>query len=144
VIRLNHAADGFAIADETVPFNPVCDRVVARVDDEKLLGGVIYQAFTGVSISAHIASFDKHWLCRDLLWTMFHYPFVQLGCLKILASVPSSNLISIAFCGKLGFTTEARVSDVYPGADLLLLSMRREDCRWLALIPKGVRAGTHG
>jgi hypothetical protein len=122
-------------------FNPKCDRVVANVSTqdgvEKLLGGVIYQAFAVASIFAHAGSFDPHWLSRDMLWIIFDYPFVQLGVKKFIVTVPSSNLKSLEFCFKLGFKEETRVTDVFTDGDLLVLSMRREDCRWLKLKPRG-------
>jgi hypothetical protein len=35
------------------------------------------------------------------------------------------------FNTKLGFIEEARITGVFRDADLVIMSMRREDCRWL-------------
>lgn len=142
MIRFDHAPDGCAIADKTVPFDAKHNHVIARVSDDgkKLLGGVIFREYTGVSIEAHLASYDPHWISRDMLWVCFHYPFIKMNCRKILGYIPSSNLKALEFDLKLGFKVEARIADVYPDADMILVSMRREDCRWLSVKPRGIRA----
>jgi RimJ/RimL family protein N-acetyltransferase len=112
-------------------FNLECDQAIVRVEGEELLGGVIYQGFTGASIRAHIAGFTPRWIDRDMLWMMFHYPFEQLGVSKIIGHVHSTNLKALDFNRKLGFKEEARIEGVFRDADLVIMSMRREDCRWL-------------
>lgn len=117
-------------------YSPRHDRCIARMKGERLLGGVIYQGYTGASIEMHVAGFDPVWLSRDLLWAVFAYPFIQLGCLKVIGRVKQSNSKALEFDLKLGFKEEARVRDVYPDGDLFILTMRREDCRWLKLSPR--------
>lgn len=112
-------------------FNPECDRCISSEKDGRLLGGVIFTGYTGVSIGLHCAGFDPKWVDRDLLWMAFHYPFVQLNCHKITATIPSGNLKALLFDRKLGFSEEARIKDATPDGDLIILSMRRDECRWL-------------
>jgi RimJ/RimL family protein N-acetyltransferase len=112
-------------------FNPECDHVISREEDGKLLGGVIFTGYTGASIGIHTASFDPRWINKDMLWITFDYPFNQLGVKKLFGQVPSGNLRALEFDLKLGFIEEARIPEVFPGEDLVVLSMRREDCRWL-------------
>lgn len=147
MIRFNHPPDGFAIESKilgegtvitNVSFNPVADVVIARVDGEKLLGGVILRDWNGASILMHVAGFTPHWLSRDFLWVCFHYPFVQLGCKKVLALVSSGNPRAIDFDKKIGFIEECRIKEADLNGDLVLLSMRREDCRWLSIKPRGI------
>ena len=56
-------------------FNPECDHAIVRVEDNKLLGGVIYQGYTGASIRAHIAGFTPRWIDKDMLGMMFPLSF---------------------------------------------------------------------
>lgn len=149
MIRCNHAPDGYAVeckilgkdkVVETVSFNPKADVVIARVEDEKLLGGVILRDWTGASILMHVAGFTPNWLNRDFLWTCFHYPFVQLGCKKVLALVSSGNLHAIDFDKRIGFKEEYRIKDADPLGDLVLMSMRPEECRWLNITPRGLKS----
>lgn len=141
MIRLDHLPDAMAIANPPESFNPKTDHVIARLNAEgKLLGGVTFQNFLGGSIALHVNSFDRHWLTRDFLWVIFHYPFVQLGCKKVMGFVPSSNQKALEFDKHIGFKEEYRISDACVDGDLVVLSMRREECRWLKIQPKGIRS----
>lgn len=121
-------------------FNPEVDQCIARVDGDRLMGGLVFQAYTGPngSISIHMAGFDPHWASKDFLFVGFHYPFIQLQCKKIFAQVPSNNPKALAIDLKLGFKEEIRVRDVFPDADLIVLSMTREACRWLRIKPGSI------
>jgi RimJ/RimL family protein N-acetyltransferase len=118
-------------------FDPTIDTVISRTRDEKLLGGVIFTSFTGASISIHAAGFAPRWLNNNMLWIAFDYPFNQVDVSKVIGEVPSRNRKALDFNAKLGFKEEARIREYYPDADLVILSMRREDCRWLKLKPRG-------
>ena len=112
-------------------FNPACDTVISWSADGKLLGGVIFTSFRTASIQMHIASFDVRFVQRSRIKFVFGYAFEQLGVKKAIVTIPSGNLKSIQFCRKLGFSEEARIRDVYPGGDLILMTMRKEDCGWI-------------
>jgi len=141
IVEGNHEHGHILAKDSGVHFNPVCDKVIATVVGGKLLGGVIYQGYTKASIGIHCASYSPYWFNQDMLWIVFNYPFEQLNVSKLIGQVPSSNLRSLEFCLKLGFKEETRVTDVFEDGDLLVLSMRREDCRWLKLKPRGASSG---
>jgi RimJ/RimL family protein N-acetyltransferase len=144
MILLNNKEHGRLIA-RAIPrnYNPEVDPVISHVDASgKLLGGVIYNGCTGPCIFAHQASFSKHWLSRDMLWVLFDYPFNQLGCKKICGTIPSSNPSLLAFNRKLGFNVEAVIKDAYPDGDMLVMSMTKDECRWLGIKPRGLRAGS--
>lgn len=100
------------------------------------MGGVIYENYNPHSISAHIAGLEPGWLTPDLLWVMFHYPFVQLNCKKIIGFVPSYNVRALAFDYKLGFKYVTRIPEVFSNGDLIVLAMDRQDCRWLEIRPR--------
>lgn len=132
VVEFNNIAHGHAIAEEAgTHYNPLCDIVIARSKRGRLLGGCVYQNYTGRSISIHIASFDPRWISRDLLWLCFHYPFVQLGCEYIFGQVPAHNLKALAFDLKIGFKEVARIEGVFPEGDLVVVRQHRDECRYL-------------
>lgn len=112
------------------------DHCLSRVKDGRLLGGVIFQGYTGASIELHMAGFDPHWITRDLIWATFAYPFIQLGCLKVIGRVAETNARALELDLKLGFIEEARIRDAYPDGDLIILTMRRDACRWLKIAPR--------
>jgi RimJ/RimL family protein N-acetyltransferase len=123
-------------------WNPSADQVISITDnDGKLLGGAIYEKFLGNSIFGHVSGLCENWLSRDALWVAFHYPFVQLGCQKLLGMTPSANVKALEFARRLGFTEVGRVTDAYRDGDLVVFEMDRKDCRWLSLAPRTIRSG---
>jgi hypothetical protein len=139
VIECNNPAHGTAIATLTsTPFTPGLDSCISRSRAGRLLGGVIYQQFLKRSIVIHVAGFDPHGLSRDLLWAIFDYPFNRLGVEQILGFVPTTNTRALEFDKKIGFKPVTRIPDVVPGGDMIVISMRRNECRWLAYNPRGL------
>jgi RimJ/RimL family protein N-acetyltransferase len=120
-------------------FNPECDIAISRVENDQLLGGVIFTNYTGASIGIHVAGFHPRWLSRDMLWVIFNYSFIQLNCKTVFGQVPVTNSKALEFDKKIGFNEVARIADVFPDGDLILLRMRREDCRWLKLTPQHLK-----
>lgn len=111
-------------------------RVASITSAGNLLGGVIYTDFTGRAISMHAAAWSPKWLTRDMLWTIFTYPFDNLGVEWCLAPVASTNARSMKLCLGLGFELHAVVPAIVPDGDLVILSMRRETCKWLKWRPR--------
>jgi RimJ/RimL family protein N-acetyltransferase len=140
MIVFNNADHGHKIAMAAgTSFNAYSDVCISRVEDGELCGGVTYTAYTGASIGLHVAGFRHDWVNKDMLWVCFDYPFIQLGCSKLFGQVPASNRKALEFDLKLGFIEEARVKDVFPDGDLIVLAMKREDCRWLKLKPRSLK-----
>lgn len=140
MIRFNHPDDGHAIAAQAgTVFNPAVDVVIAKFKEKSLRGGLILNGYTGASINMHVASFDRRWGSRDVLWVAFDYPFNQLGCKKVFGQIPANNIQALEFDLHLGFKIEARIKDVFPGGeDLIVVSMSRDECRWLDLKPRSL------
>jgi hypothetical protein len=144
MIVFNNEEHGRAIAKAAgCNFNPECDRSISRVSDEdgELLGGVIYQSFTGESIAMHVAGFDDRWINRDLVWVCFHYPFVQLGVKRIFGQVPESNKQALEFDLRLGFRFLVKVDGVFRDGGVIVLVLERDDCQWLNYKPRRLKPG---
>lgn len=144
MIEFNNIEHGAAIA-AAIPrvYNNRADIVISRTDESgNLLGGVIFDGHTGPCIFAHQAGFSKYWLSRDMLWVLFHYVFEQLKCNKLCGTIPSNRAELLEFNKKLGFKVEAVIQGAYPGADMLVMSMTREECRWLSIKPRTLKAGS--
>jgi len=140
-IRFNEVSDGHRIAKLSgVAFNPLVDQCIARFnrDDGGLMGGVVYKDWTGVggSIAMHVAGIRPRWVNRAMLWVCFDYPFNQLQVKKVFGAVPSYNKVAYEFDKHLGFQDEATIQGVYPDGYLMLLSMTREQCRFLDMPPR--------
>ena len=140
IVFMNHE-HGYAICQEAgATYNPAVDVCISRVTSQgKLLGGMVYTAYAKASIGVHVCGLEPNWINTDLLWVGFHYPFVRLGCKKMLSQVPASNSKAIEFNLKMGFSEEARIADVFPDGDLIVFGMKRDDCRWLKIKPRSLK-----
>lgn len=100
----------------------------------KLVAAVVYERHNGVHCEVSIVVDDKaRWADRRTLHALFHYPFVQLGCLAISATIPSTNIESLNLCAKLGFKPVAIVRFAAPdGSPLIVMQQERQNCEWLA------------
>jgi len=98
----------------------------------KIVAGVAYANWNGVNVECHIASDgSRRWLTKQYLWTIFDYPFNQLGAKRITVCVGSGNADSTRFVKHLGFTIEATLKDAHPTGDIHIYRMDRQDCRFI-------------
>lgn len=105
---------------------------IGLVKNGQMVGGVLYDNFTGRAIQMHVASDGtRHWLNREFLRMVFDYPFRQLGVNKVIGIVDSANADALKFDLHLGFVTEAVIKDAGKHGDLHILSMTRQQCRFL-------------
>ena len=134
-----------AIAAQThAVFNPNADQCLARVEDGKLFGGVIYQGYTGVggSVQMHMAGFVPNWANRDMLWIAFDYPFNQLKCGVVFGQVSETNTKALDIDLKLGFKMVAKIDGVFPDGACYVMRLARDECRWLNLKPRSVKSAS--
>jgi hypothetical protein len=98
--------------------------------DGKLVAGIMY---TGASIAMHSRCDDPAHVPRRFFFLIFDYPFNQLKVKRVTGIVSRANDKAIRVNTHLGWKYETTISDYFPDGDALVLIMRREDCRWLAL-----------
>jgi RimJ/RimL family protein N-acetyltransferase len=140
MIIFNNWDHGHRIMDECQgTFTPGLDVCIGREKDGELLGGVVYTGHTGASCQMHQWGSTPKWINIDMLWVAFHYPFMQLDYRCILGLVRAKNEATIRENLKHGFKEVARVKYVYPGDDLVLMQLLKEDCRWLKLKPRELK-----
>lgn len=98
----------------------------------KPLAGVIYDAYNGATIMAHIWVDSEATPSRDWFAAIFDYPFNRLGVYKIVGQVNSANSDAIKLDTHFGFELECRVRGFYEGGgDLMVYTMTRDQCRIL-------------
>jgi RimJ/RimL family protein N-acetyltransferase len=102
-----------------------------RADGTDIMGVVGFDGYNGASVQMHVAG-TPHWISPAVLHAAFDYPFNHLGCNVVFGSVPSGNAEALRFNTKLGFTILAEVPGAHPDGSLILMALRREDCKWLA------------
>lgn len=96
----------------------------------RLIGGVVIEDYTGTSCVMHVAG-EGQWLTRRFLRFVFGYVFLQLRCRVVIGFVVSSNERALAFDRKLGFTEKCRIEGAHPDGDVVIVTMRKEQCRWI-------------
>ena len=98
--------------------------------DAGLIGGLVFENYTGRCVTVHIALDEGGFSAKRLIAAGAEYAFDQLGVEKMLALIKSSNLKSIKLVGKIGFTLETVVKDVFDDGDMLVMKMVRDECKY--------------
>jgi hypothetical protein len=143
-IVIDHPAVSAYVAEQArAAFTPGFDHSIGIIDAEKadmVRGGVIITGCTGSSCIGHVAGRNEHWLNRDMIWVVFHYVFVQLGCARLLGIVEAANTHTLRFDLNFGFKELYRIERMFPSGDGIIVAMDREECRWLKIKPRTVRS----
>lgn len=104
---------------------------IAWIKDDEIMMAAAYEDYTGACCEASIVVKNGAIVPKAFLHGIFYFPFVDLGCVKILGRVATDNAKAIRFNHKLGFMPVAKIDDVFPDADLFIMEMKRENCRWI-------------
>lgn len=123
-------------------FAPQVMQVISRSKDGVLQGGVVYENYTGPggSCLVHIAGFNKRWIDRDMLYIMFDYPFKQLDCKQAFCQVAGKKQNVLEFNKTFGWEVLHVLEAVFPDDDMILMRMKRDQCRYLDLKPRHVKS----
>jgi hypothetical protein len=122
---------GFVVVRAQCALTPGARGIKATDAAGAVRGVVAYDLWTENAVWAHMAV-DTPIAWRSLIPACFKYPFVECGRDILLAAVPSHNTASWGLCKHLGLTIKHVVRDGWArGDDLLLLELRRADCRFL-------------
>lgn len=106
-------------------------RCIGNVNrDGKILGVVGFDGWNGASCQMHVAG-EGNWINRDLIRATFDYAFNVAGLKVVLGLVPSGNDKALRFDKHIGFTEIARIKGGHPDGALVILELRRENCRYL-------------
>lgn len=97
--------------------------------DGKIIAATGYEDYTGKSVRTHIAIEGK--ITKEFLRFIFWYPFEQLKVKKLIGLVSGGNEKALKLDKNFGFVEEAIVKDVYEDGDLHILTMTKEQCRFL-------------
>lgn len=111
---------------------------IGQKKDDVLVACIAYCNFTDKACGMHIGSMGEHWMSKNLLWAAFDYPFNKLKKSVIVVTLEASNEDAVRLNRHLGFSVETVIKDAHEHGDLMIMSMRAENCKWLALKPKGV------
>jgi hypothetical protein len=98
---------------------------------DEILAGVVINNYNGANATCHIAIAKHTKLLVPMFRAVCEYAFIQCGLKRLTGMVPSNEPKILAFDKHLGFEEEFVMKDGAPGADMHILVMRPDNCRWL-------------
>jgi hypothetical protein len=110
-------------------YHPGACQGIAMESEGQITAGVLYDQCNGRSVCMHVAV-EKP-VSRRFARLCFDYPFNQLKVNKVIGLVDSNNAKALRFDEALGFVEEARLLNAGKTADLVILTMTRQQCRWI-------------
>lgn len=112
-------------------YSPNLGSYIGLEKDGQIIAATGYEDYTGKSVRTHIAVEGK--ITKEFLRYIFWYPFNQLKVKKLIGLVSSGNEKALKLDKNFGFVEEAVVKDVYEDGDLHILTMTKEQCRFLSI-----------
>ena len=112
-------------------FHPDSATAIGIERDGKIVGGCMFENFTGQSVLIHAAGEGRFWMNREFIRAVFGYCLRQLGVKKAIGMVDSTNSDSRHFIENLGFRPEAVIADGARHGDLIMYTLTRQECRYL-------------
>jgi len=97
--------------------------------DNEIIAGVIYEKWNGKSIVCHIVIEGR--ITPSFIKAICHYAFQVCKVDKVIGPMYSDNEKAIRFAKNMGFVEEAKLSDCQPNGDIIFLTLKRVDCRFL-------------
>jgi RimJ/RimL family protein N-acetyltransferase len=112
-------------------FGPCVAIGVAHKD--KLVAGWVYNNYRHPSIEISFVRSSPNWASPGAVRAIFRYPFIQLRCKRLTATVEATNQPVRAFLCRLGFRQEGHHPDALPSGDAVTYGiLAREAVRWTA------------
>lgn len=107
-------------------------KALGVVRPDGLIGGVVYHQYVGHDIQVSIAFDRADWARPSTLRTLFWYPFVQAGCVRMTAIIARNNKRCRRFTEGIGFKLEGIGRKAIDGVqDAACYSMLRDECKFL-------------
>lgn len=107
-------------------------QTIGFTKNNRIVCGVVYTDYRGRDIQMHCACDDPSVWNRENIGICFHYPFEQLGVIRITAPVPSTYVRALSINQRLGFKVEGVLRNfIETDVDVVLLGMLRHECKWI-------------
>lgn len=101
------------------------------VSGDDIIAGVVVNNFNGANATCHIAIAQQTKMIIPLFEAVCDYAFRQCGLKRLTGMVPSNEPHILEFDKHLGFEEEFVMKDGAPGADMHVLVLWPDNCRWL-------------
>ena len=110
---------------------PQTTQCIGQLKDGNLVAVAGYTNFMPKACEIHIGSVGEHWASKDFIWAVFDYPFNKLGVSVILGQICADNIDALKLNRHLGFKVVAEIPDAHMSGDLVIMAMKKEECRFL-------------
>ncbi len=105
---------------------------IGVVMESRWVAGLVFNNYRQTDIQVTVAADDKRWCTRKVMQAVHHYPFVQMGCLRVTCIVEERNQPTLAFLEHWGFKREGTHPFLFSnGSTGVSLGLYRDNCRWL-------------
>jgi hypothetical protein len=111
------------------PDNTMC---IGQLVDGEIKAVASYSSFEGRSCNFSLVG-KGNFMSKDFLFAMFDYPFNILKVKVIIATIAGNNEVSLKLSRHLGFQEAAVIPDAHRDGDLVIMVMRRKNCKWLQI-----------
>ena len=101
------------------------------IKGEEVIAGVVINNYNGSNATCHISIAQQTKLLVPLFHHVCEYAFNQCKLKRLTGMVPTNEPDIIEFDKHLGFEEEFVMKDGAPDADMQILVMRPDNCRWL-------------
>jgi RimJ/RimL family protein N-acetyltransferase len=106
-------------------------RAIGIADGKRLIGGIVYDNYNGHKMEITLATTSPRWGTRRILYTMFSYPFLQIGVGRLVAETAVSNDAINRVIERMGFTFEGIARAGRRTEDARIYSMLPHECKWI-------------
>ena len=110
---------------------PETTQCIGQLKDGNLVAVAGYTNFMPKACEIHIGSVGEHWASKDFIWAVFDYLFNKLGLSVILGQICADNIDALKLNRHLGFKVVAEIPDAHMSGDLVIMAMKKEECRFL-------------
>tara|TARA_R100001132_G_C3233077_1_gene66863 strand:- start:226 stop:645 length:420 start_codon:yes stop_codon:yes gene_type:complete len=93
----------------------------------EVICGVAYWFYPTGICDVGIAATSPRWATKQTIFTLFAYPFNQVGVNRLQSFIHPKNKRSRKLCAGLGFKLEGRLRKFHRGADMLIYGYTKED-----------------
>jgi hypothetical protein len=98
---------------------------------DRITAGVVINNYNGSNATSHIAIKEFSKKNIDLFRHTAHYAFRHCNLKRLTGMVPTNEPRTIEFDKKLGYEEEFVMKDGALGADMMVLVLWPDKCRWL-------------
>ena len=110
-------------------YDPAMTTCIGLETNGKIVAVTAFNNYNGASTQIHIAITGR--LTREYTLYVYRYAFDVMKVHKLIGLVSSANEKALRFDKHSGYVEEARIKDGYPDGDVIILTMTRDQCKFL-------------